>query len=200
MKKVFLFLLTIMLLSGCSQEGGENVVSDEQMTLYSSSYQAVLDNTAFSEESSFFEISYEVVQSEAQHVYYVFVDNPKVAMYDIELIVLENLDNFNTQKMMPTFGIFDSIEYHMIPFQVDAEKGYVKGIMVSGELEEVSGPLYMMVTWKNYTRLQTYREYFVINLHEPIEEDGPVVEIPVVESTSPSGELEQESTTDSGEE
>ncbi len=175
MKKILLLLLVMILISGCSSFGfgdDENVVSDEQFALYNSYYTSVLSNIEFLEGSDFYEIDVEVSESGSETIYYVFLDNPNVAMYDIEVIILENLNEFDVDKMMPTFGVFDGSVYNMVPYQVDVDYGYVEGIVVSGSVEELTGPLYMMVTWKDYSKLETYREFFEINPLNEIPADS----------------------------
>ncbi len=163
MKKLLLVLMSLLVLSGCAFNNADDVVSEEQFTLYSSYYSAVLANAKFMEGSSFYNISYELVEEANETVYYIFIDNPNVAMYDIDILVLEGLNELSVDKMMPTFGIFDSQVYNMVPYQVNVELGYVEGIVVSGAVSEFDEPLYVMITWKDFSKLETYREYLIVD-------------------------------------
>lgn len=165
MKKIFfLMICSLLILSGCSKKSD---YSNDKLSMYSSYYSAVLQNTNFEEYSRHFDISAEVTESkQGNYYYYVSVDNPQIAMYDVEMIVLEGLDDFDENDMMPSFGIFDEQEYNMLPYQYNSEKGYVKGFVASGDMDSLQDHLYVMVAWKDITRLNQTREFLEIILDD----------------------------------
>lgn len=158
MKKIFITLLiTLVCLTGCKVKT-TNTVSDEKLSKYATLYQSVLANETFVGGSRYYNIEVEYLNTDAGYNYYIVLDEAQVAMYDVEIIVVEGLLPYNEVEMMPTIGIFDNAEYNMIPFQVNVDLSYVKGIVVSGDMDEMRN-LYALVTWKDVTRVNTYREF-----------------------------------------
>ncbi len=166
MKKIVLLILSMLfLISGCNKK--TNQTDQEKLEMYQSYYNIVRDNTLFQTSSKYFSLSFEVTKnSDGTYLYYVSIDNAQIAMYDIEIIVLEGKRDYDATSMTPSFGIFDDEEYNMIPYQANAEKKYVKGITVSGDLLDNNTHLYMMVCYKDITKLTTTREFIEINLNE----------------------------------
>lgn len=169
MKKALFLLCSLLLLAGCNKSTSQ--YSEERLAMYASYYNAVLETSSFEEYSRYFDISYEVTENNGTYLYYVFVDNPRIAMYDVEMIVVEGMEDYSETDMYPSFGIFDEVEYNMLPGQVNAEKGYVRGIVTSGDTDDISKTLYVMVTWKDLTRLNQSREFLEVHLNDGINSD-----------------------------
>ena len=81
-------------------------------------------------------------------------------------------------EMMPSFGIYEDSEYHLIPYQVDAELGYQKGFNLNGIVKENKVNLKVLVMWKDYFKIKTDREYFnfVIDLNAAVETPAEATE------------------------
>lgn len=181
MKKILILLFSLFLLIGCNKNSEE--YSQEKLAMYGSYYKAVLENTKFEQVPVNFNLTYEVTQkNDGSYLYYLFVDMPKIAMYDVEMIVLEGLNDYSGSDMQPTFGVFDETEFNMIPYQVNTEKGFVKGFVVSGDVQDLKGKLYAMVTWKDLTRLNQMREFVEVTLSLEGQRPQPTPE-PTVEPT-----------------
>ena len=163
MKKMMTCLLALMLLCGCKQQD-ENIVSEEKLAKYSSYYRTVLENENFESGSRYFDIYAEFHKSEEDSViYYVYLDNAQIAMYDVEVIAIENMEPYQESQMMPTKGIFEDQKFSMIPYQYNVNAGYVKGFAISGDVDAKDVQLNIMVTWKDSTRLNVSREFFEFN-------------------------------------
>lgn len=163
MKKMMTCLLALMMLCGCKQQD-ENIVSEEKLAKYSSYYRTVLENENFESGSRYFDIYAEFHKSEEDSViYYVYVDNAQIAMYDVEVIAIENMEPYQESQMMPTKGIFEDQKFSMIPYQYNVNAGYVKGFAISGDVDAKDVQLNIMVTWKDSTRLNVSREFFEFN-------------------------------------
>ena len=163
MKKMMTCLLTLMMLCGCKQQD-ENIVSEEKLAKYSSYYRTVLENENFESGSRYFDIYAEFHKSEEDSViYYVYLDNAQIAMYDVEVIAIENMEPYQESQMMPTKGIFEDQKFSMIPYQYNVNAGYVKGFAISGDVDAKDVQLNIMVTWKDSTRLNVSREFFEFN-------------------------------------
>lgn len=163
MKKMMTCLLALMMLCGCKQQD-ENIVSEEKLAKYSSYYRTVLENENFESGSRYFDIYAEFHKSEEDSViYYVYLDNAQIAMYDVEVIAIENMEPYQESQMMPTKGIFEDQKFSMIPYQYNVNAGYVKGFAISGDVDAKDVQLNIMVTWKDSTRLNVSREFFEFN-------------------------------------
>lgn len=162
MKKLFLVLILIFSLSACSSNSGTSA-NDADVIRYYDMIELINSYSNFSTSSNYFDISGEISEIDGGYRYYIFIDNARVTMYDIEAIAIEKgVDYSNT--MTANIGIFESGEYHMIPNQSDIDLGYVKGVSISGFTTTENPTLYVLVQWKNKNRDTTYREFFEIDL------------------------------------
>lgn len=170
MKKLFLALLSMFLLTGCSVN--EKKLYTEKLKRYESYWNAINDNDRFTESSRYFDISATIEKHEDLYVYGVVVDKPKIAMYGVEIVVLENNEDYHADKMMPTAGIFDS-EYNLVPGQVRKDRNYMGGISLAGEVDVPEVTLNILVSWRNNTKLETQREFiqFKLKYEEPKTEE-----------------------------
>ena len=161
MKKIYcLFLSTLLVLSGCSSK-------KQALSLYEAYYQIISENTEYVEESSNYSLSYEVEKSDdGNYYYYIFLDSPTISMYDVVMMAIENDVSYSSNlKMVPSIGIFDG-NYNLVPNQINKDKGYVKGLVISGESEEDTIHIKLMVEWKNKNRDKTSREFHNVELTE----------------------------------
>ena len=167
MKKIVLVILALLLV-GCNSKKKE---MDESMKHYEASWKAVLNESKFKSSSRFFDIKTEMYKDEVGYSYYIEINNPKIAMYGIEVMVVENKEAFNAEeKMLPSLGIFDN-PINLVPFQVDKDKGFLEGILLGREeLETPSVTLQLMITWTNNTSLESYKELIELEI-EYIESD-----------------------------
>ena len=162
MKKLFLVLILIFSLSACSSNSGTSA-NDADVIRYYDMIELINSYSNFSTSSNYFDIIGEISEIDGGYRYYIFIDNARVTMYDIEAIAIEKgVDYSNT--MTANIGIFESDEYHMIPNQSDIDFGYVKGVSISGFTTTENPTLYVLVQWKNKNRDTTYREFFEIDL------------------------------------
>ena len=163
MKRLLYIGLALVLLCGCAKQDDESI-SEEKMDKYASSYRTVLEAENFEGASRYFDIYADFHENEdGTLIYYVYVDHAQIAMYDVEVIAIENMQPYQETEMMPTKGIFESQKFSMIPYQYNIDAGYVKGFAISGDYEGDELQLNVMVSWKDSTRLKTSREFFEFN-------------------------------------
>ena len=163
MRKIAVLLLCIGLLAGCTR----TAVSDElMMASYEGYYLAVQDNERFQDGSDYYNLYGEMSKiGDGTYRYYVFLDNAQIAMYDVVMLAVENGIPFaEAETMMPSIGIFEKTDYSLIPYQSRPVSGYVKGLVISGESQEDSIDLKLMVEWRDQSRKNTYREYIAFTL------------------------------------
>ena len=155
-----LMAAALLLISGCSKKD-PNQISTEKMQLYTAYYKSIMDMDRFQEKSDFYDI--EVVMNQlpdGTYRYYVILDNPQVAMVDVEMLVVDAaVDYLQTSVIAPSVGLLENEDYSLIPNQVYPELGYVKGLMASGETSSPTISLNVMVLWKDYAKLKETREY-----------------------------------------
>ena len=169
MKKILVTMLCLTLLCGC--QSNKIDINEERAQVYASYITAIQDNENFMEESSYFDISTAMNKiSENEYRWDVIIDSPKVAMYEIQILAVERnvIGTLRDDKIMPSFGILEEEVYNMIPNQVDLNKGYVEGFILSGMTELPEVTIEVMVVWTGYAKLAQNREFFY--LHAKYEE------------------------------
>ena len=177
MRKYVIGVLICLLLAGCNQS---DIVLKEKYETYKLHYQSILNSTQFKQTSSNYNISTSLTAlSDGNYRYDVFVDEPKIAMYDVEILaIVDDGLLLISDEMMPSIGIYEDSEYHLIPYQVDAELGYQKGFNLNGVVNQNKVNLKVLVMWKDYFKIKTEREYFnfVIDLNAAVETPAEATE------------------------
>ena len=160
MKKVLIVLLFLITLCGCQEEVGKKDVDPNQR--YFSLIDSIKEHEVFAESSNYYDISAEMAKIDGGYRYYVTIDQPTSALYDVEVLAIEpDVDYRNS--MAANAGIFEESEYTMIPNQKNPDKGYVSGIVVSGVSKKPETTLYVYVSFKNKDYSNTHIEYLKLN-------------------------------------
>jgi hypothetical protein len=185
MRKWTLIIVLSLVLAGC-QWFDNDEIDKAKFQRYSAYYTSIFDNDRFILASEYYDL--EVVMnkiSDTEYRYDVIIDSPRIAMYAIEVMVVENnITPEVADRMMPTIGIFENVEYNLIPYQVNVEKGYVKGLIVNGISKLPSINLKIMVLWRDYAKLVVTREFFEVNKNY---DDGLPIEDPVGDDEDEEG-------------
>ncbi len=157
-KKIISFLLVAFLLTACSSDSTINKSASER---YNSMIEQLSSRTDFKTSSEYFDISFDVASIDGGYRFYITIDNVKVAMYNVEAIAIEeNVDYSNT--MAANIGLFEDVKYSLIPNQSNVDKGFVKGINISGITENANPTLYILVVWSNKDLSITKREFIKV--------------------------------------
>ena len=119
------------------------------------------EHETFSDGSRYFAIDVEMAKIDNGYRYYIIVDDPQLAMYDIELIAIEK-DVDYSQNMAANIGVFEEMQYNMIPNQSNAQDGYVKGLVASGVSKNPETVLYIFVQFKNSDYSVVHNEFLAI--------------------------------------
>ncbi len=164
MKKFFVTLLVILMLAGCRQETRQ--LDEEKYDAYLTYYQSILDYENKQTSSQNFDIKLAANKiNDELYRYDVIVDNTRIAMYGIEvLVIIDDLTmEIDNSRMMPSIGIFDEDEYTMIPNQVDRNKNIVRGIDLSFTANEPEVSVSVMVSFYDKDKTRNTKEYFSLN-------------------------------------
>lgn len=159
MKKLLILLLALLTLSGCAEIGKQDVDPNKR---YFAIIETIKERDAYNSSSNYFDINVEMASIDGGYRYYVTIDNPRAALYDVEAIAIET-DVDYTNNMAANVGIFEDKEYSMIPNQKNPDKGYVSGLVISGVSEKPETTLYIYVSFKSEDYSNTHTEYFKLN-------------------------------------
>lgn len=149
-RKWMLTMLCMALCTGCTMKSSQEDLYLSRIDAYETYYTEVLGNGHYADASEYFTLSYEMTQVEGDgYRYYVILDEPTIAMYNVMMIAVENSIPYEEcEKMVPSFGIFED-RVSLVPGQVNYDAGYVKGISISGNSEEDHIDLLTLVRWKS---------------------------------------------------
>ena len=155
MRKIITLIMALFLFCGCSQIGKETADPTER---YRYLVEMIEEHEAFASASNYFDIAVEMAKIESGYRYYITVDNPRIAMFDIELLAIEkDVDYMN--NMAANVGIFEETQYNMVPNQANSEMGYVKGVVASGVTNNPQTTLYVFVQFKNSDYSLSHSEF-----------------------------------------
>ena len=162
-KKILNVLLSGLLLCGCTRNSKDNL-NQAGIETYETYYTEVISNGHYTETSQYFTLSYEMIRVEdGSYRYYIILDDPKIAMYNVMMIAVENGVSYQEcETMVPSFGIFED-RVSLVPGQVNYEEAYVKGISISGQSDKDTMDLLILVRWKSSdgTQMSAYIQHTV---------------------------------------
>ncbi|MDO4197753.1 MAG: hypothetical protein Q4D13_02030 [Erysipelotrichaceae bacterium] len=157
MKKIICILLLLCIISGCTSNSSSAVDSDQK---YASYIEILKNQNVFSAGSEYFDVSCELSSIQGGYRYFITIDNPKISMYDILTIAIEDGVDYSA-TMAACSGIFDS-KYNMVPNQAKVDDGYVKGIVISGTSKKDSTVIKLYVEYKNADGSRTFSDFIEI--------------------------------------
>ncbi len=164
MRKMLFGILCILLFTGCRITNQKPAVKGE--TSYEGYYRSIEGNEKFHDYSLFYDISAEMTTlADGSHRYYIFLDSPQIAMYDVTMLAVEDeIPYEKAGKMMPNIGVFETNDYSLIPFQSNSKAGFMKGLVISGECVADTVNIRMLVEWSDKTMENSRREYLAFSL------------------------------------
>lgn len=161
MKKIISILLILFCVSGCSQIARQEANIDQK---YITIIDSLRTRESYATSSNYYDISAEIAKIDGGYRYYVTIDNPRSALYDIEAIAVEE-DVDYSQTMAANIGIFEDKIYSMIPNQTNPLSGYVAGLVFSGLTDYPETDLYIYVSFNNQDYANNHVEYFKIHAY-----------------------------------
>ena len=122
MKKVFLVIIFMFLLVGCTKE------NSKELTIYNSYVKDLKQIENYNTNLPFNIAIYVDKIIETEVMYRVIIDSPKVPLRNIEAIAIH--DKY-TDDIFPSSGIFDD-KLNLIPDVINKSSNYVEGIILVG--------------------------------------------------------------------
>ncbi|MEF9967080.1 MAG: hypothetical protein RR766_01110 [Longicatena sp.] len=169
-KFTLLCLSCILLLSGCSNTKKDN---KESMKNYESYIDAILTNQGVDTKIIPFDYNLNVYkQKNNAYQYEVEISNPRVAMYHVQAIAVDPKLDSNT-NVYPCIGLLgeDATKaFNMIPYQGNAQTGFIRGFSLDGISTEKQFSLQVMVTWKDASLVKNNRVFFKVNYAEVVDD------------------------------
>ncbi len=164
MKKIISLLIILTLISGCSNN---DKTLEANYLQYKAVYNDLLDNDQFITTSAYynFEVAINKEISSTGEVLYrwsVIIDNPQVAMYDIQALAIVNNLQIDEKNWMPSFGVVSNFKQSMIPNQVNNGLGFIKGFLLDSTVTKPLVNLRVTIAWYNETRTEQTRENFEV--------------------------------------
>jgi hypothetical protein len=159
MKKALLLIILLLSLSGCLNAGRKEANVNER---YSNIIELIREHENFASSSNYYDISVEMAKINEGYRYYITIDNPRIAMYDIEMLAIEEGVDYMS-NMAANVGIFEETQYNMIPNQANAAKGFTKGVIASGVSSKPETTLYVFTQFKNQDFSKIHSEYFKLD-------------------------------------
>ena len=156
------------MLTGCQFIHGNSTIQNSDK--YIDLCEVLLNHKDFLDKSEFFDVSYDITKIDDGYRFYVIIDNPKIAMYNIEAIALEKGFDYKN-KMAANIGVFEDEGYNIVPNQINVERRYVKGINISGVSQNRNTILYLLVQWNNKDFSTTSREFIKINTQGELDNE-----------------------------
>lgn len=159
MKKLII-LLMLFVLCACGVEFEKDISNEER---YFDLVELIRGDQKFKAKSEYFEISTDMAKIDGGYRYYIFIDKPRIAIYDIEAMALVDGVDY-TKVVAPSVGVLEDTFYNMVPNQTNSAKNYVSGIVLSGDTNVPHVDIKMNVQWKDKTHNNVYSEYYSFDI------------------------------------
>lgn len=159
MKKIIILSLCVLfLISGCGSDDNSN--DEAKYSLYEEYKNQLISNNGTLSYNIPFGYRMEVTQFEdGTYSYTVIVDEPQIIMNQVKLMAM-NVNYDNDANMIPNAGILDDDTYSLVPNQVDAKKGYPKGLAVNGVSDTADFTVYVIVSFYKDSQTSTETNVF----------------------------------------
>lgn len=146
-------------MTACNQNKKQDSNAEEK---YKYLIESLANYSEFSSGSIYYDLSVEMSKIDNGYRYYVTLDNPRLSMYEVQIIAVEKgVDHIST--MAASSGVLDS-RYSLIPNQSKIDDGFVKGIVISGTSSLPSTTLNIYVDFYNRDYSKEYTEYIQMDV------------------------------------
>ena len=151
MKKYFIILLSLFLLTGCQTRKTDVNVDEQLYQQYQDYYTKLKKAKDFENKISDCSVSLILNKTNNDNIRYdIIIDNPQIKMTNIQAIAfVEDETKYNP----PSIGLLEKETFSLQPGVIDKENGIYKGINLSGmtSLKEITVKVYL--TYKKQDKL-----------------------------------------------
>lgn len=166
MHKIITLLICLSLLGGCARN---NNSASNTNTKYIGYVEAIINNNSIVSSDIPFDYDLSVTKdSKGQYVYEVTISNPKQAMYNVEMMVID-VSKVGSENIFPSIGVIDEEQFNLIPFQSNAKRGFYAALACNGVSDGPQFTLNAFVVYRDYSGLNETRIFF--NLDAKYEAD-----------------------------
>lgn len=157
MHKIITLLFCLCLMCGCSKNN--NNTSDTS-TKYIGYVEAIINNNSTVSSEIPFDYDLSVTKdSKGQYIYEVMISNPKQAMYNVEMMVID-VSKVGSENIFPSIGVIDEEQFNLIPFQSNAERSFYAALACNGVSDVPQFTLNVFVVYRDYSGLNETRVFF----------------------------------------
>ncbi len=180
MKKITI-LFIVMLLMGCSAISS---IENEHSGKYENYIELIINNNGAVSAEIPFEYEVTIEENNGEYIYDVDIFNPRVAMYDVEMIAVDQT-LITDDYLAPSLGVAEDTQFNMIPNQSDSSRGYYQRLGLNGIAPGSDFTLQMLVSYKDATLVNEKLIFFTIHSLDYLEiaEDEAVSEESVTDET-----------------
>lgn len=149
MKKYFIMLLCLLLLTGCQTRENEENIDEQLYQQYQDYYIKLKDAKHFENQIEDCSIYLILNKTNNGNIRYdVIIDNPQIKMNHIQAIALVEGE---TKYNPPSIGLLENDSFSLEPGVIDKENGIYKGINLSGmtSLKNITVKIYLTYEKQN---------------------------------------------------
>lgn len=158
MKKIWLMILTLLMLTGCQTKQTEEQTDDQLYHQYQQYNDKVKNGKHYETQISECSIKLIINQTDNDHIRYdIIIDQPQKTMKNIKAIAyVENENKYSP----PSIGLLENESFTLKPNVTDKKNGIYKGINLSGitSLRNITVKVYM--TYENNNK--TIERYIIL--------------------------------------
>lgn len=160
-------ICALVLTSGCDLIDTISGRSAQQaQELYDGLYNQLISATTFDTTVTDYDLTLNVVTTGDTYRFTLTVDNPRVAMRNVELMVVDSTALNDTENgMILTRGLMDET-IHLVPNQVYSQLNAVRSVDVEGSFATFPQTLRVMVSYMDESGSTTYKQFFLFEIND----------------------------------
>lgn len=168
MKKILMIFLLCLIVTACGAGTNKEV---EHNGKYENYIELIINNGGTLSNEIPFDYEFSITPNDQVYIYDVDIYNPKVAMYDVEMIAVDQT-LITDDYLAPSLGVAEDKQFNMIPNQSDASLGYYQRLGLNGIAPSEDFRLYMLVSYKDSTQVNEKYVFFTIDSKDYLPENN----------------------------
>ena len=128
---------------------------------------SLLENSSFRSNASFYDLAVDVVESGSGYEYTVTLSNPRKALLNVGIMVMNSMGQQGNQDHIKTIGVMDEV-YDLVPNQIYPEQNCVDSLSVSGTISSAPDSLKILVTWNDDDFSNYISDFYYVDVQEAL--------------------------------